>query len=275
VLVLRAGFHRVEHVLLALTAVFAAYVLAGILAHPDWAAAGRGLVVPSMPGTRDGVLAVVAGIGTTLAPWGLAFIGSYAADKRVPVEELGYERADVMIGALLTGVIGVFVVVACAATLNAHGQRIEDAGDAAAALRPLAGRLASTLFGAGLLGAALLAASVVPLSTAYSVSEAVGHEGRLDDGWSQAPVFYGSYVAVAAVAAGLVLIPGAPLVRILYLTQALNAVLLLPVLWVMRRIARDRALMGAHAHSRTGAILTGATFAAIAACVGALVWLSL
>jgi Mn2+/Fe2+ NRAMP family transporter len=275
VLVLRSGFHRVEHVLLALTAVFAAYVLAGVLAHPDWGAAGRGLVVPSVPGTRAGVLAVVAGIGTTLAPWGLAFIGSYAADKRLTTDELGYERADVAVGAILTGVIGVFVVVACAATLHPVGRTIADAGDAAAALRPLAGHLAATLFGAGLLGAALLAASVVPLSTSYSVSEAVGAEGRLDDGWRQAPVFYGAFLGITALAAGLVLIPGAPLVGILYLTQALNAILLLPVLLVIRRLASDRELMGSHALSPTGRVLTGATFAGIAACVAALAWLSL
>jgi Mn2+/Fe2+ NRAMP family transporter len=272
-LVLGAGFHRVEHVLLALSAVFAAYLLAGVLAHPDWGAAARGLVVPSVPGTRDGVLAVVAGIGTTLAPWGLAFIGSYAADKRVPVNELGYERIDVVVGAVLTGVIGVFVVVACAATL--HGRPIDDAGDAAAALKPLAGSFASALFGAGLLGAALLAASVVPLSTAYSVAEAAGHQGRLDDGWRDARLFYGTYVAVAALAAAIVLIPGAPLVRILYLTQALNAVLLLPVLWAIRRIAADRERLGRHALSRTGAVVTGVAFAGIAASVIALGWLSL
>src|SRR5262249_38823448 len=150
-----------------------------------------------------------------------------------------------------------------------------DAGDAAAALRPLAGHLAATLFGAGLLGAALLAASVVPLSTAYSVSEALGSEGRLDDGWRQAPVFYGAYVLTPALAAAIVLIPGAPLVRILYLTQALNAVLLLPVLLVIRRIASDESLMGRYALSRSGSVLTAATFAGIAACVAALAWLSL
>jgi Mn2+/Fe2+ NRAMP family transporter len=272
-LVLRSGFHRVEHVLLALSAVFAAYVVAGVLAQPDWSAAARGLVVPSVPGTRDGVLAVVAVIGTTLAPWGLAFIGSYAADKHVPVEELGYERADVVIGSVLTGVIGLFVIVACAATL--HGRPIDDAGDAAAALEPLAGSAASALFGVGLLGAALLAASVVPLSTAYSVAEAAGQPSRLDDGWAQARLFYVSYAAVATVAAALVLIPGAPLIDILYLTQALNAILLLPLLWVMRRIARDRALMGAHALSGTGAVLTGLALAGIAGCVIALAWLSL
>jgi NRAMP (natural resistance-associated macrophage protein)-like metal ion transporter len=275
VLVLGSSFHRVEHVLLGLSSTFAAYLIAGVLAHPDWGAAARGLVVPTFPGDRAGVLAVVAGIGTTLAPWGLAFIGSYAADKRVPEEELRYERVDVLVGALLTGVIGVFIVVACAATLHAQGRHIVDAGDAAAALEPLAGHLASALFAAGLLGAALLAASVVPLSTAYSVSEAVGHEGRLDDHWRDARVFYATYVAVAAVGAALVLIPGAPLMRILYLTQALNAVLLIPVLWVMRRIAADRGLMGRHALTGAGRVLTGAVLVALTLCVAALGWLSL
>jgi Mn2+/Fe2+ NRAMP family transporter len=220
------------------------------------------------------VLAIVAGIGTTLAPWGLAFIGSYAADKRVDEGELGYERIDVVVGAMLTGVIGVFIVLACAATLHADGRTIDDAADAATALEPLAGQAASALFAAGLLGAALLAASVVPLSTAYSVSEAVGHEGRLDDHWRDARVFYGTYVALIAVAAALVLIPGAPLIRILYLTQALNAVLLLPVLWVMRRLAADRSLMGQHALSGAGRTVTGLVLLALAACVGALAWLA-
>jgi Mn2+/Fe2+ NRAMP family transporter len=272
--VLGSGFHRVEHVLIALSAASAAYLVAGALAGPDWGAAARGLVLPSVPGDRAGVLAIVAGIGTTLAPWGLAFIGSYAADKRVDEGELGYERIDVVVGAMLTGVIGVFIVLACAATLHADGRTIGDAADAATALEPLAGQAASALFAAGLLGAALLAASVVPLSTAYSVSEAVGHEGRLDDHWRDARVFYGTYVALIAVAAGLVLIPGAPLIRILYLTQALNAVLLLPVLWVMRRLAADRSLMGTHALSGAGRVVTGAVLVALAACVGALAWLS-
>ncbi len=152
-LVLRASFHRVEHVLLALTAVFVGYIVSGFLAHPDWGATARGLVVPGVPGTRDAVLVAVATVGTTLAPWGLAFIQSYAVDKRLTPEDLPYERVDVVVGAVLTGVIGVFIVVACAATLHARGVEINDAGDAAQALEPLAGHLASTLFGLGFLGA--------------------------------------------------------------------------------------------------------------------------
>ncbi|HEY8502339.1 MAG TPA: Nramp family divalent metal transporter, partial [Solirubrobacterales bacterium] len=110
ILVLRENFHRVEHLLLALSSVFIAYVVAGILAHPDWGAAGRGLVVPSIPLNRDALLVAVATVGTTLAPWGLAFIQSYAVDKRLVVKDLRYERVDVIVGAVLTGVIGFFVV---------------------------------------------------------------------------------------------------------------------------------------------------------------------
>ena len=186
-LVIRGTFRRVEHVLLALSTLFATYIVAGFLAKPDWGAAVEGLVVPTMPGDSAAVLVTAAVVGTTLAPWGLAFIQSYAVDKRLEPRDLRLERVDVLAGALMTGVIGFFVVVASAATLHAQGRSIDDAADAAAALEPLAGKLASLLFGAGLLGAALLAASILPLSTAYSVSEALGREAALDDPVREAP----------------------------------------------------------------------------------------
>lgn len=124
-LVLKGSFHRVEHVLLLLGAVFISYIVAGFLAHPDWAAAGRGLVLPSVPFERTAVLLVTATIGTTLAPWGLSFVQSYAVDKKLRLQDLRYERADVVTGAVLTGVIGAFVVIACAATLHVQGITIE------------------------------------------------------------------------------------------------------------------------------------------------------
>ena len=186
-LVLRGSFHRVEHVLLALSGIFLAYVLSGFLAHPDWAAAAKGLAVPSIPLNRDAVLVAVATVGTTLAPWGLTFIQSYAVDKRLEVKDLGYERVDVVVGSLLTGIIGLFVVVASAATLHVSGISIDDAGDAARALEPLAGHLAATLFGLGFLSAALLAAAVVPLSTAYALAEGMQVRGDIDDSFAEAP----------------------------------------------------------------------------------------
>jgi Mn2+/Fe2+ NRAMP family transporter len=274
-LVLRESFRRVEHFLLALSSVFVAYVISGVLAHPDWGAAAKGLAVPSIPLTRDALLVAVATVGTTLAPWGLAFIQSYAVDKRLQVKDLRYERVDVIVGAVLTGVIGFFVVIACAATLHVENVSIDGAGDAARALEPLAGGLASTLFGLGFLGAALLAAAIVPLSTAYSVSETLGRKADLDDSFAEARSFYLSFAAVVAVGAVLVLIPGAPLIPILFLSQALNAVLLLVLLPFMRALGKDRELMGEHALGRAERLITGVAFALIAASVAALAVLAL
>lgn len=270
ILVLRENFRHVEHFLLALSSVFVTYVVAGLLAHPDWGEAAKGLAVPDMPLTRDAVLVAVATMGTTLAPWGLAFIQSYAVDKRLRIEDLRFERIDVVVGAVLTGVIGLFVVLACAATLHPAGIEIEDARDAARALEPLAGGAASTLFGLGFLGAALLAAAIVPLSTAYSISETLGRRADLDDSFAEARAFYISFAAVVAVAAAIVLIPSAPLIELLFLTQALNAVLLLVILPFVRSLAANASLMGEHALGRRGRWVTGITFVVIAVSVAAL-----
>jgi NRAMP (natural resistance-associated macrophage protein)-like metal ion transporter len=270
ILVLRENFHRVEHLLLALSAVFVAYVVAGVLAHPDWGEAGRGLVTPSIPLEREALLVAVATVGTTLAPWGLAFIQSYAVDKRLGVKDLRYERVDVIVGAALTGVIGLFVVVACAATLHAQGIDVDDASDAARALEPVAGEAAATLFGLGFLGAALLAAAIVPLSTAYSISEALGRRADLDRGFREERTFYLSFGAVTATGAGLVLIPGAPLIELLFLTQALNAVLLLALLPFIRSLAADRELMGENALGRFDRVTTAVALGMVAVSVLAL-----
>ncbi len=269
-LVLKGSFRHVEHVLLALGAVFVAYIVSGILAHPDWGAAARGAVVPAIPLTREAMLVAVATVGTTLAPWGLAFIQSYAVDKHLGPKDIPYERVDVVVGAVLTGVIGLFVVVACAATLHVGGIEIEDARDAARGLEPLAGDAAATLFGLGLLGAALLAAAIVPLSTAYSISETLGDEDELDDSFSEARPFYLSFAAVTVVAAAIVLIPGAPLIQLLFLTQALNAVLLLVMLPFLRRLGCDREVMGEHVLGRWGRLSTGLALGLIATSVVAL-----
>jgi len=266
-LVLRGSFRRIEHILLALSAIFVAYVVSGFLARPDWGATARGLVVPSVPGSREGILAIVAAVGTTLAPWGLAFIQSYAVDKRLKVSDLRYERIDVVTGAVLTGVIGVFVVIACAATLHVSGREIDDAGDAAIALEPLAGSAARTLFGLGLVGAALLAAAVVPLSTAYSVAEAFERKADLNDSFREAPLFYGTYAGGVLVAVFVVLIPGAPLIPILFLTQALNAVLLLAILPFLRALARDPDVMGEYRIGRAESVATAVVIALVAVSV--------
>ncbi|MCW3016760.1 MAG: Mn transporter [Solirubrobacterales bacterium] len=276
VLLVTAGsFHRVEHVLLALSAVFATYVVSGLLAHPDWGAAARGMVVPTMPITRDAVLIAVATLGTTLAPWGLTFIQSYAVDKHLTPADLRYERIDVISGAVLTGVIGLFIAVSCAATLHRQGIAINDAADAARGLQPLAGGLAATLFGLGFVGAALLAAAVVPLSTAYSVCEAAGQPGDVNARLRQAPLFYGTFAGSLVLAGAIVLVPGMPLLLILVGTQALNAVLLLAVLPFLMALGRDPAVMGEHAAGRAGRWAMSTTYALIALSIALLLVLQL
>jgi Mn2+/Fe2+ NRAMP family transporter len=270
-LVLAGSFHRVEHVLMALAGVFLAYVGAGVLAHPDWSAALGGLVTPRMSLEHGETLIVAATVGTTLAPWGLSFIQSYAVDKRLTVRDLGYERTDVVVGALLTGVIGFFVVVACAATLHESHLRIESADDAAAALAPVAGDLAGLCFAVGLIGAALLAAAILPLSTAYSICDFTGSEAALDSPFHEARVFYLSNVAITTLAAAIVLIPAVPLVPLLISTQMLNAVLLVPLLALMAHVSRDKSILGAHVVSRPLAAVQGLVVVAVVACVVLLV----
>ena len=243
-LVIRSSFHLVERILLALGALLASYILAGLLAHPDYGATLHGLMVPGTSGNTGALITAVAVVGTTIAPWGLSFIQSYAVDKRIKAEQLKAENIDIVSGAVLTGVIGLFVVVACAATLHATGTSIENAADAAIALEPLAGNLAGTLFGVGLLAAGTLAAAVVPLSTGYSVSEAVGMEARIDDSFREAPLFYGTFVVMTALAALIVALPFIPLLPILFLSQVLNAILLVPILIALARVGGDGRVMG-------------------------------
>lgn len=269
-LVLRGSFHRVEHFLLLLSTIFLAYIASGILAQPDWGAAAHGLLIPTMPADRDTLAIVTATVGTTLAPWGLSFIQSYAVDKKLRIEDLRLERIDVVTGAVLTGVIGFFVVVACAATLHRDGRSITDAADAALALQPLAGELASTLFGIGLIGAAVLAAAILPLSTAYSVCEYAGTEAALNDSFRTARTFYVTFGLVTLLGAVVVMAPGVPLVTILVATQILNAVLLIPLLGVIIGVARDADLMGDFRLGRKATVAYGATAAVVLMCVVAL-----
>jgi len=274
VLVLRGGFRGVERVLLALSAIFLAYIGAGLLSKPDWGAAFQGLVTPTLPPTRDALLLSTATLGTTLAPWGLAFIQSYAVDKKINPQQLRLLRIDVISGAILTGVVGFFVVVSCAATLHRNGIPIDDASAAARALEPLAGHLAAQLFAIGLVGAALLAASILPLSTAYSVCDVAGRPAALDDSIREAPLFYGTFGAVTVIGAGLVLIPGVPLVPILVGTQVINAVLLLPLLFYMSGIAQSRTLMGEYAVGKLTASAYWIVIALVIVSIGTLAVLS-
>jgi Mn2+/Fe2+ NRAMP family transporter len=248
-LLARGSFARVQYLFVAVgIGVSIAYFASALLARPDWGHAAASFVPH---GSLSGAywLAVVATVGTTITPWGQAFIQSYCADKRLGPEDLMGERLDVGLGSLLANLIGGFVIVACAATLYSQSATI-NTGDAnavseiARALSPLAGEGATMLFAIGLLAASFLGLGVVPLTSAYAACEAFGWETGVDWRWHDAPAFYGLLVFFIAVAAFFVLIPGLPLVEVMVLAQVVNALLLPFVLVFVMILASDRTLMG-------------------------------
>lgn len=269
--VVLGSFHRIERVLLVISSTLALYIVDGILAAPDWSEVWHNSVLPHMPVDNLGWIAIAATLGTTLAPWGLAFIQSYAVDKKITVANLRWERVDVVIGSVLTGVIGLAIAVACAATLNRAGIHINDASDAAVALRPLAGSFATVLFGAGLLGASLLAAAIVPIATAYSIAEGIGAPASLDLDSRHFQYFYAAFVGLTVAAASVVSLPGLPLIPLIYTSQVVNAVLLPLHVIALQLLARDATIMG-EARSGMPTLIAGwISIALILACIAALV----
>jgi Mn2+/Fe2+ NRAMP family transporter len=244
-------FRRVQYLFLAIgVAVSAAYIVSAVLAHPDWQEAARSLVVPQLSSSPLYWLAVVGTVGTTITPWGQAFIQSYVVDKRLGPEDVRESRLDVALGASVTNIVAGFIIVACAATLYATGTTINSAADAAAALEPLAGPAAFALFGLGLLGASFLGLGVVPLASAYSTCEAFGWETGVDWNWREAPAFYGLLAFFIGFAALFVMIPGLPLIQVMFLAQVLNALLLPFILVFVMLLARDRSVVGELASGR-------------------------
>ena len=271
-IVVLGSFHRVERVLLVVSSTLALYIVDGLLAKPDWSLVVRDSLIPHLPVTAAGWIALAAALGTTLAPWGLAFIQSYAVDKKITLATLRLARVDVIIGSVLTGVIGLAIAVACAATLNKAGVHITDAGDAALALKPLAGKFATIFFGAGLLGASLLAAAIVPIATAYSIAEGVGEPASLDLDSHHFQWFYAAFIGLTVAAVSVVSLPGLPLIPLIYASQVVNAVLLPLHVIALQLLAGNASIMG-EARSTTPTRVAGwVSVALILACVGALAW---
>lgn len=270
--VVLGSFHRVERVLLVVSATLGLYVIDGVLAKPDWPLVLHHSIVPHMPQDSVGWIAIAATLGTTLAPWGLAFIQSYAVDKKITLANLRWERIDVVIGSILTGVIGLAIAVACAATLHRAGVHINDASDAAAALRPLAGSFATVLFGVGLLGASLLAAAIVPLATAYSIAEGVGSPASLDLDAHHFRIFYAAFVVLTVAAASVVSLPDLPLIPLIYSSQVVNAVMLPLHVIALQLLACNPEVMGEARSGNVSVIAGWVSIVLILACIAALAW---
>ncbi|MBN1810639.1 MAG: divalent metal cation transporter, partial [Anaerolineae bacterium] len=266
----RGSYAHVEKVLLVLCLSALSYVVSAFVLRPPWGEIMRQAVTPSFQSDPQYILAVLATIGTTITPWGIVYMQASVADKGVELKDYRYTRLDVTVGAVWGNVVSAFIVICTAVTLYVHGMSVETAEQAALALEPLAGAGARYLFSTGLLGASLLAASVLPLSTTYAVCEAFGWERGLDHRPREAPVFYGLYAAIIGLGVLVVLIPGVPLFPIMWLSQSMNAILL-PVLLVLAlKLANDRRLMGEWANGRVQNVLVVALTVLIGAITVAL-----
>jgi NRAMP (natural resistance-associated macrophage protein)-like metal ion transporter len=269
-LVVRGSYRHVEKVLLVLSSIFLAYVVAAFMAKPDWGVVLRATVVPTFIPTPAFVLIVIATIGTTIAPWMQFFVQSNMVDKGATVKDMLYQRVDVIGGAVAANIVAWFIIVTTATVLYPRGIHADSAEKAAQALAPVAGHYASALFAIGLFGASLLAAFVLPLTAAYAVTEAFGFERGIDRTWSEAPVFNGIYTFVIAFGAVLVLLPKAPLISIMVLSQAVNGVLLPFLLIYMMLIINDRRVMGRYVNGRIYNVLGWATVITVIGLTAAL-----
>jgi NRAMP (natural resistance-associated macrophage protein)-like metal ion transporter len=243
-LVAKGSYKKVEKVFLLMSLVFLGYIVSAFLSRPDWTAVGVGLVRPTIRFEQGFIFMLVAVIGTTISPYMQVYVQSAVVDKGVTVDNYRDTKADVWFGNIFSSLIVFFIVVSTAATLYKAGIQITTAADAARALRPLAGRYAEALFGIGLFGASMLAAGVLPLATAYSISEALGFEKGVSHSFREAPIFLGTFTFLVAVGAAIAVIPNLPLFRVLLVTQVINGLLLPFVLFAILKLVNNRELMG-------------------------------
>ncbi len=249
-LVVKGDYKGVEKIFLVASVFYIAYIIAGVMSGPSWHLAM--LATVKMPprhvwGSSAYVYMTLAMIGTTIAPWMQFYLQSSIVEKGITVRQYGASRWDVIVGSLFTDIVAWFIVVACAATLFAHGLgAIQDPSDAAEAMKPLAGQYAFILFAAGLFNASLFAASILPLSTAYTVCEGLGFESGLDKKFREAPFFYWFYTLLIVAGAGIVLWPHFPLVKFIIFSQVMNGVLLPVILIFMLILINKKELMGKH-----------------------------
>lgn len=269
--VTRGNARVVERIFFAFCFVYIAYVVSAFVVRPDWGDVVRQSIIPHFQASKAYILMVIAIIGTTISPWMQFYIQAAVVDKNIREDDYAYSRLDVVTGGIWTDVIAYFIIVACAATIYIHNLHaahpivVNDVGDVAVALAPIAGRFAELLFALGLLNAAVFTASILPLSTAYYVCEAFGFERGVDHRFREAPIFYGFYLALIAVGAGVVILPGAPLLGIIFYSQVLNGVLLPIVLVLMLLLINNKRLMGAWTNSRIFNVIAWATVVIVGA----------
>ena len=263
VLTMSGAYHRIEKILLAISCVFVSYIVAGVLAKPDWGQAIQATVVPQMSLAPNYVALLVANVGTTISPYMIFMVASNVVEKKLDATDIPGQRADNISGAVVAEVITWFFILATGTVLSPAGVVVQDAADAAQALEPLAGQYAGVMFAAGLVGASFLAACVLPGTTASAVCEAFGWERGSDRTWQEAPVYKGIITGIIVLSAVIILVPGMDLFGIMMASQVINGVLLPVLLVCLVLIASDRHIMGKHANGRVWNALTWFTVVSV------------
>jgi len=249
------SYRVVERALFVLVLAFVAYPISAVIVHPDWESVVRGLAIPTLSTQQAALIAALALVGTTITPYMQFYIQASIVDKGIDREQYRFARVDVYLGAILTGLNGFFIIVAAGAVLFPAHVIVGSASDAAQALGPLAGEQAKLLFGVGLLGASLLAALVMPLSTSYAICEAFGWESGISRNFREAPMFMGLFTFLIAIGALVVLSPNVPLIPLILVSQNVNGLLLPIVLIFILLLAGDRTVMGDQANGRVSQVV--------------------
>ena len=249
-LVVKGSYKRVERIFLIMSLVFLGYIVSAFLARPVWGEVARQIVRPSFSFSPVYIFTFVALVGTTISPYMQVYVQSSVVEKGMTADDYKLVRADVWAGTIFAILIAFFIVISTAAALNPLGIRIETAAEAARALEPLAGPYARMLFAIGLFGASMLAAGVLPLATAYSISEALGFEKGVSRSFREAPIFLGIFTFLVGTGALVAMIPGLPLIRVLLATQVINGLLLPVILIAVLRLVNNRELMGEYRNSK-------------------------
>jgi NRAMP (natural resistance-associated macrophage protein)-like metal ion transporter len=250
VLVVKADYKRLEKVFLVLVLFYVSYIVAAFAAKPDWGAAARGLVVPTFINEPNYIFSMVGVIGTTITPWMYFYLQGTVVEKGITEEDYRYARWDVLISCITTNVVAFFIIVACAATLWVAKVDVKSIDEVGQALVPFARGYASVLFATGLFGASVFGAVILPISTSFTICEAMGWEHGLNRRYSEAPAFYGIFTFILVVGAVIILIPGAPLLFMMRLSQVAQGIVLPFFLFFLIRLASSPRLMGHHANAR-------------------------
>jgi len=259
ILVVKGSYRSVEKVFLYACLFYVAYIISGFLAKPDWGSVTNELIKPRLQ-FSTGALGMLMGlVGTTIAPWMQFYLQAAVVEKNIKVKDYKHSRADVILGSFIVTIVAGFIILTCATTLFRAGISVQTAGDAALALKPLAGKYCSYLFAFGLLNASLFAASILPLSTAFVVCEGMGWENGVNKKFSEAPQFYGLYSLLIFLGAGIILLPGIPLFPVMYISQVINGIVLPVLLIFILILINDKKLMGDYVNKRVYNFLSWAT----------------